>query len=89
MVKYWWDWYKNLYQFSNINLKKKLNKKKFNKYPYRYVSKNVYDTYIGILIANPLVGYFKLMLDFDIGEIESIDKPNIELIFVDYKYDGL
>jgi hypothetical protein len=29
------------------------------------------------------------MLDFDIGEIESIDKPNIELIFVDYKYDGL
>ncbi len=77
----------DLYQFSKVSLKRKRIRKKFHKHYERYVSKEVYETYWGCLIANPIYNSFKEMTKFlDIKPLESISSPNVELIYPDFKY---
>ena len=41
----------DLYKFSNISLKRKRNRKKFNKHYSRYISQDVIETYRGNCIS--------------------------------------
>jgi hypothetical protein len=78
----------DLFPFSKIRLKKKRNKKKFNKYYRRYISENVREAYWGCLIATPLVGSFKKQFEnLDLLNIEPLeDTPKGDLYYVDYKF---
>jgi len=71
----------DLYEFSNIKLRKSRFRKKFKKYYERYVPKEICETYRGILIASPLVNSFKRMTDFNLEPIESENLPEIKLIY--------
>jgi hypothetical protein len=79
----------DLYPFSKINLKKRRNKKKFDKHYIRYVKKEIYQAYWGCLFAHPLVSSFKFPELRECNNIEPInDSPNVELVYLDYKYEN-
>ena len=76
----------SLYRFSKINLKKKRNKKKFDKQYTRYISKDIFDIYIGLQLTKPIINSFKRMSEFNLN-IEPIENsPKGEIIYLDYKY---
>lgn len=78
----------DLYEFSNIKLKRSRIRKKFRKYYERYVPKEICDTYRGILFASPLVNSFSKFLDFNLEPVEpSDDMPEIKLIYPDFNYE--
>lgn len=66
---------KDLYQFSKINLKRKRFRKKFEKKYYKYISNELWDTYIGILLTIPIINSFKREINFEIPLVDSINKP--------------
>jgi hypothetical protein len=69
---------RDLLQFSNIRLNTKRKRKKFNKYFYRYITKKVYDIYIGCIASYPLSKSFKQIINFPklerINEEEGMPK---------------
>lgn len=78
---------KDLYQFSKISLKRKRFRKKFDKNYDRYVSKEIYDTYMGCVIAHPLASTFGKMIDLPTLEpINDLELPKIDLVYLDYQY---
>ena len=46
---------KDLYRFSNIKLKKKRARKKFEKNCYRYVSAKIYNEYLAKIMCMPIM----------------------------------
>ena len=47
----------DLYPYSKIKLTKKRNRKKFNRYFLRYVSRHIWEVYMGCVIATPIVDH--------------------------------
>jgi hypothetical protein len=78
----------DLYPYSKIKLTKKRNRKKFNKYFLRYISQYIWETYLGCVIATPLVGSFKRQIEFALEPIIPMtDTPKAEIAYLDYVYD--
>ena len=68
----------DLYQFSKIKLKRSRMRKKFNKYYDKYVSKEIKDTYWGIVFARPLLNSFKIYSDLGTNSDNFIHVTPIE-----------
>lgn len=83
----------DLYEFSKVSLKRKRIRKKFDKKYHRYVSENIYEAYIGILFATPMIGSFQKILDFDIEIVpltHSIGgNPVGKLLYTDHIYEDI
>jgi hypothetical protein len=80
----------DLYEFSKIKLKRKRQRKKFEKYYHRYVPKDICLAYWGICLAFSMVNSFKRYSDIDKSmlKIEPINgTPKIELCYLDYQYN--
>jgi len=78
---------KDLYQFSKISLKKSRIRKKFEKNCEAYVSKKVYDAYIGYVINQTLLSALGKTIDF--SNVEPINRlQKINLVFSDYQYNN-
>lgn len=77
----------DLYEFSNIKLKRSRMRKKFNKHYVKYVPKTIIETYWGICCSTPLVNSFKKYTDLDLN-VESIGSTKITLTYPDFHYKG-
>jgi hypothetical protein len=76
----------DLYAFSKVRLKRNKMRKKFHKYYYRYISKDIYDIFFGCLISYPLVNSF--INKKDILTIEPmIPNPDCKISYIDYQYN--
>ena len=78
----------DLYRYSKIRLKKKRNKKKFNKDYSQYVADTIRNIYWGSHISTPIANSFKRASDAICDlKVEPMNCPKVELVYSNFKYE--
>lgn len=72
-----------LKKYSKISLKKKRNRKKFNKYPHRYVKHHIFCLHRAF---NSIFSLNRSLMNLDLIPVECIEIPKGVLFFLDKKY---